>query len=59
MNSVWGSPSLVFKKLDEVGDVSWDGHVAGHGKFRAGEEGFELAEKGIVRLRFEPGDEVA
>jgi len=48
-----------FQKLDEVGDVPRDGHVAGHGKFRAGEEGFELAEEGRVRLRFERGDEVA
>src|ERR1035441_3914974 len=45
--------------LDEVGDVPRDGHVAGHGKFRAGEESLELAEKGWVRLRFEQGDEVA
>lgn len=30
---------------------------AGRGKFRAWEEGFELAEKGRIRLRFEPGDE--
>lgn len=30
-----------------------------HGKFRAGEEGFDLAEEGCVRLRFEQGDEVA
>lgn len=44
---------------DEIGDVPRDGHVAGHGKFRAGDEGFELAEKGRVRLRFEQGDEVA
>jgi len=42
-----------FQKLDEVGDVPRDGHVAGHGKFRAGEEGFELAEERCVRLRFE------
>jgi hypothetical protein len=35
-----------FQKLDEVGDVARDGHVAGYGKFRAGEEGFELAEEG-------------
>lgn len=48
-----------FQKLDEVGDVPRDGHVAGHGKFRTGEEGFELAEEGRVRLRFEQGDEVA
>ena len=48
-----------FQELDEVGDVPRDGHVAGHGKFRAGEEGFELAEEGRVRLRFEPGDVVA
>ena len=48
-----------FQKLDEVGDVPRDGHVAGHGKFRAGEEAFELAEEGCIRLRFEPGDEVA
>ena len=48
-----------FQKLDEVGDVPRDGHVAGHGKFRAGEEGFELAEEGSVRWRFEQGDEVA
>ena len=48
-----------FQKLDEVGDVPWDGHVAGHGKFRAGEEGFDLAEEVSVRLRFEQGDKVA
>lgn len=48
-----------FQKLDEVGDVPRDGHVAGHGKFRADEEGFELAEQECVRLRFEQGDEVA
>ena len=52
-----------FQELDEVGDVPRDSHVAGHGKFRAsgagGEEGFELAEEGRVRLRFEQGDEVA
>ncbi len=48
-----------FQKLDEVGDVPQDGHVAGHGKFRAGKEGFELAEEGSVRLRFEQGDELA
>ena len=48
-----------FQKLDEVGDVPRHGHVAGHGKFRASEEGFELAEEGRVRLRFEHGDEVA
>jgi hypothetical protein len=35
--------------LDEVGDVPRDGHVAGHGKFRAGEEGFEMAEEEVVR----------
>ena len=34
-----------FQELDEVGDVPRDGYVAGHGKFRAGEEGFELAEE--------------
>ncbi len=40
-----------FQKLDEVGDVPRDGHVAGHGKFRAGEEGFELAPvKEFLRL---------
>ena len=48
-----------FQELDEVGDVPRDGHAAGHGQFRAGEEGFELAEEGRVRLRFEQGDEVA
>jgi len=48
-----------FQKLDEVGDVPRDGHVAGHGKFRDGEQGFDLAEEGCVRLRFEQGDEVA
>ncbi|MFZ4763741.1 MAG: hypothetical protein ACOYMN_02205 [Roseimicrobium sp.] len=48
-----------FQEFDEVGDVPRDGHVAGHGKFRAGEEGFDLAEEGGVRLRFEQGDEVA
>ena len=48
-----------FQELDEVGDVPRDDHVAGHGKFLAGEEGFELAEEGSVRLRFEQGDEVA
>ncbi len=45
--------------LDEVGDVPRDGHVAGHGQFLAGEEGFELAEERSVRLRLEQGDEVA
>ena len=48
-----------FQKLDEIGEVPRDGHVAGHVKFRVGEEGFELAEEGRVRLRFEQGDEVA
>ena len=48
-----------FKELDEVGDIPRDSHVAVHGKFRAGEEGCELAEEGRVRLRFEQGDEVA
>jgi hypothetical protein len=48
----------ISQMFDEVGDVPRDGHVAGHGKFRAGEEGFELAEEGSVRLRFEQGDEV-
>jgi hypothetical protein len=33
-----------FQELDQVGDVPRDGHVADHGKFRAGEEGFGLAE---------------
>ena len=42
-----------FPKLDEVGDVPQDGYVAGHGKFRAGEKGFKLAEEGRVRLRSE------
>jgi hypothetical protein len=42
-----------FQELDEVGDVAGDNHVAGHGKFRAGEEDFELAEETRVRLRFE------
>ena len=32
------------------------GHVAGHGTFRAGEDGFKLAEEGRVQLRFEQGD---
>jgi len=48
-----------FHKLDEIGGIPMDGHVAGHGKFRAGEEGFELAEEESVRLRFEQGDEMA
>jgi hypothetical protein len=48
-----------FQKLDEVGDVPRDGHVASHGKFRAGEEGIDLAEEVSVRMRFEQGDEVA
>ena len=48
-----------FQKLDEVGDVPRNGHVTGHGKFRADEEGSELAGEGCVRLRFEQGDEVA
>ena len=48
-----------FQKLDEVGDVPRDGHTVCHGKFQAGEEGFELAEEGCIRLRFEQGDEVA
>ena len=47
------------QKFDEAGYVPWDGHVAGPGKFWAGEEGFELAEEGCARLRFEQGDEVA
>ena len=41
------------KVFDEVGDVPRDGHIAGHRKFRAGEEGFELTEEGSIQLRFE------
>ena len=57
-NAALCSPSLGFKNSMKY-DVPRDGHVAGHGKFRAGEEGFDLAEEGRVRLRFEQGDEVA
>ena len=54
-----GGWELRAEMLDEVGDVPRDSHVAGHRKFWAGEESFELAEEGSVQLRFEQGDEVA
>jgi hypothetical protein len=44
--------------LDEIVDLPRRGHLAGHGKFRAGEESLELAEKHGVRFRFQQGDDI-
>ena len=55
----FSTPMFRAQVPDEVGDVPGDGHVTCHGKFPAGEDGFELAEKIRVQLRFEQGDEVA
>ena len=57
----FGAAGLEFgtKRFNEVCDVPRNGHAICHGKFRAGEESFDLAEERSVWLRFEQGDDVA
>jgi hypothetical protein len=60
---LWGiQPSagrVWVSKTREVSDAPRNGPVAGYGKFRAGEEGLELAEEGCARLRSEQGNKAA